>query len=32
LGDPVWIPPSILLPAIAIFALSLAYYLRRLEE
>jgi membrane protease YdiL (CAAX protease family) len=32
LGDPVWIPPSILLPAIAIFALSLAYYVRRLGE
>ena len=31
LGDPVWIPPTILLPALAMFALSLGYYLRRLE-
>lgn len=31
LGDPVWVPPAILLPAIAIFALSLAYYTRRLR-
>jgi membrane protease YdiL (CAAX protease family) len=30
LGDPVWIPPSILLPAVAIFALSMGYYGRRL--
>lgn len=30
LGDPVWIPPSILLPALAIFALSMGYYARRL--
>ena len=31
LGDPVWIPPTILLPALAMFALSCGYYLRRLE-
>lgn len=31
LGDPVWIPPTILLPALAMFALSWGYYLRRLE-
>jgi membrane protease YdiL (CAAX protease family) len=30
LGDPVWIPPEILLPAIAIFVLCLIYYSRRL--
>jgi membrane protease YdiL (CAAX protease family) len=30
LGDPVWIPPGILIPAIAIFVLSLTYYARRL--
>ena len=31
LGDPVWIPTTILLPALAMFALSWGYYLRRLE-
>ena len=31
LGDPVWVPPTILLPALAMFALSWSYYLRRLE-
>ena len=31
LGEPVWIPPTILLPALAMFALSGGYYLRRLE-
>jgi membrane protease YdiL (CAAX protease family) len=31
LGDPVWIPPEILLPAIAVFAISAAYYARRLH-
>lgn len=30
LGDPVWIPASILLPAIAIFVLCMSYYARRL--
>ena len=30
LGDPVWIPPEILLPAVAIFVLCLIYYARRL--
>jgi membrane protease YdiL (CAAX protease family) len=30
LGDPVWIPPGILVPAVAIFVLSLGYYARRL--
>jgi membrane protease YdiL (CAAX protease family) len=30
LGDPVWIPPGILVPAIAIFVLCLSYYARRL--
>jgi membrane protease YdiL (CAAX protease family) len=30
LGDPVWIPPGILLPAVAIFVLCLSYYARRL--
>jgi membrane protease YdiL (CAAX protease family) len=30
LGDPVWIPPSILLPAVAIFVLCMTYYARRL--
>jgi membrane protease YdiL (CAAX protease family) len=30
LGDPVWIPPEILLPAVAIFGLCLIYYARRL--
>jgi membrane protease YdiL (CAAX protease family) len=30
LGDPIWIPPEILLPAIAIFVLCLIYYSRRL--
>lgn len=31
LGDPVWIPPTILVPALAMFALTCGYYLRRLE-
>ncbi len=31
LGDPVWIPGEILLPATAIFVLCLVYYLRRLD-
>lgn len=30
LGDPVWIPPEILVPAIAIFVLTMAYYARHL--
>lgn len=30
LGEPLWIPPTILLPAIAIFALTTSYYLRKL--
>ena len=30
LGDPVWIPPEILLPAVAIFVLCVIYYARRL--
>jgi membrane protease YdiL (CAAX protease family) len=30
LGDPVWIPPEILFPAVAIFVLCLIYYARRL--
>ena len=30
LGDPVWIPPGILIPAVAIFVLCLSYYARRL--
>ena len=30
LGDPVWIPPEILLPAVAIFVLCMIYYARRL--
>jgi membrane protease YdiL (CAAX protease family) len=32
LGQPVWIPPGILIPALLIFTLSLAYYLRRAAE
>jgi membrane protease YdiL (CAAX protease family) len=30
LGDPVWIPPTILIPALIMFALSWGYYIRRL--
>ncbi len=30
LGDPVWIPPEILVPAVVIFVLCLSYYARRL--
>jgi membrane protease YdiL (CAAX protease family) len=30
LGDPLWIPPTILLPATAIFILTMGFYLRRL--
>lgn len=30
LGDPIWIPPTILLPAIVMFALTWGYYMRRL--
>ncbi len=30
LGDPIWIPAEILLPAMAIFALCVFYYSRRL--
>ncbi|HXV63247.1 MAG TPA: type II CAAX endopeptidase family protein [Vicinamibacteria bacterium] len=30
LGDPVWIPGSILLPALAVFALCATYFLRKL--
>jgi len=30
LGDPVWIPPEILVPAVAIFVLSMTYFARRL--
>jgi membrane protease YdiL (CAAX protease family) len=30
LGDPVWIPPEILVPAFAIFVLTMAYYGRHL--
>jgi membrane protease YdiL (CAAX protease family) len=32
LGDPVWIPPEILLPAVAIFVLTMAYYGRHLAS
>jgi membrane protease YdiL (CAAX protease family) len=32
LTDPVWVPAKILLPAILVFALALAYYWRRLRE
>ena len=31
LGEPLWIPPSILLPALAIFGLTCAYYFRRMD-
>lgn len=31
LGDPVWLPATILVPAVAMFALSLGYYARRVE-
>lgn len=30
LGDPIWIPPTILVPALAIFVLTMGYFLRRL--
>ena len=30
LGDPIWIPPTILVPATAIFVLTMGFYLRRL--
>jgi membrane protease YdiL (CAAX protease family) len=32
LGQPVWIPPGILIPALLIFALTLGYFLRRAAE
>ncbi len=32
LGQPVWIPPEILIPAGLIFTLTLTYYLRRAKE
>ena len=32
LGQPVWIPPGILIPAVLIFTLTLTYYLRRAKE
>ncbi len=32
LGQPVWIPPQILIPAVLIFAITLAYYVRRTSE
>ena len=32
LGQPVWIPPQILIPAVLIFAITLAYYVRRMSE
>ena len=32
LGQPVWIPPGILIPAVAIFTLTLTHYLRRAKE
>ena len=31
LGEPLWIPPAILLPAVAIFGLTCAYYFRRMD-
>ena len=31
LGEPLWIPPGILLPALAIFGLTCAYYFRRMD-
>ncbi|MGH9323494.1 MAG: lysostaphin resistance A-like protein [Vicinamibacteria bacterium] len=31
LGDPVWIPPEILIPALAIFVLTMSYYARKLS-
>ncbi len=30
LGDPIWIPPTILIPALVMFALTWGYYMRRL--
>ena len=32
LAEPVWIPPTILLPALAIFGLTMGYYLRKLVQ
>jgi len=32
LGQPVWIPPEILIPAVLIFTLTLTHYLRRAKE
>ena len=32
LGEPVWIPPGILIPAALIFTLTLAHYMRRATE
>ena len=32
LGQPVWIPPGILIPAVLIFTLTLTHYLRRAKE
>jgi membrane protease YdiL (CAAX protease family) len=32
LGQPVWIPPQILIPAVLIFVIALVYYLRRTPE
>lgn len=32
LAEPVWIPPTILLPAIAIFVITMGYYSKRLLE
>ena len=31
LGEPLWIPPATLLPALAIFGLTCAYYFRRMD-
>jgi len=31
LGEPLWIPPGILLPALAIFGLTCVYYFRRMD-
>jgi hypothetical protein len=32
LGQPVWVPPQILIPAVLIFVIALVYYLRRTPE
>ena len=32
LGQPVWIPPQILIPAVLIFAITLTYYVKRASE